>query len=193
LPNRRPPLGVGSPPLLLSGRRQRPGRCRPKRDWSRSRRATAWDYRSTPNPLQGATEIEAAGNPENQVRTTRGRFRSTSRVWGVNRQAYGAWLLFSSAYILKDRHSRLCQTSLAFYLRLKSRSPKRSTARRNYPISKSVDLARGLSSPLLCAPACRPAHLLVCSASPHLAACPAARSARRRLVRLPSCLLWGTT
>ena len=53
--------------------------------------------------------------------------------------------------------------------------------------------SQGLSSPLLCAPACRPAHLLVCSASPRLAACPAACSARHRLVWLPSCLLRGTT
>jgi hypothetical protein len=55
--------------------------------------------RSTPNPLQRATEIEAAGNPENQMRATRERFRLTSRVLGVNRQgAYEAWLLFSFAY-----------------------------------------------------------------------------------------------
>jgi hypothetical protein len=58
---------------------------------------------------------------------------------------------------------------------------------------RSVNPVTGLSSPLLCAPACRPAHLLDCSASPRLAACPAARSARCRLVWLPSCLLWGTT
>jgi hypothetical protein len=62
--------------------------------------------------------------------------------------------------VLKDKHSRLCQTGLAFYLRLKSRSPKRSAVGRNYPIPKPVDLARGLSSPLLCARADRPAHRL---------------------------------
>ena len=37
--------------------------------------------------------------------------------------------------------------------------------------SRSVDLVTGLSSPLLCAPARRPAHLLGCSTSPRLAAC----------------------
>jgi hypothetical protein len=40
--------------------------------------------------------------------------------------------------------------------------------------SRSADLVTGLSSPLLCAPARRPAHLLGCSASPRLAACLAA-------------------
>jgi hypothetical protein len=39
---------------------------------------------------------------------------------------------------------------------------------------RSVDLVTGLSSPLLCAPARRPAHLLGCSASPRRAACLAA-------------------
>ena len=58
---------------------------------------------------------------------------------------------------------------------------------------RSANLVKGLSSPLLCAPACRPAHLLGCSASPRLAACLAACSARHRLVWLPSCLLRGTT
>jgi hypothetical protein len=52
--------------------------------------------------------------------------------------------------------------------------PLRSTARRTGLVLRSVDLAGGLSSPLLCAPARRPAHLLGCSASHRLAACPAA-------------------
>ena len=51
---------------------------------------------------------------------------------------------------------------------------------------RSVDLVKGLSSPLLCAPAWRPAHLLGCSTSPRLAACLAACSARHRLVWLPA-------
>jgi hypothetical protein len=39
---------------------------------------------------------------------------------------------------------------------------------------RSADLVKGLSSPLLCAPARRPAHLLGCLTSPRLAACLAA-------------------
>jgi hypothetical protein len=83
---------------------------------------------------------------------------------------------------------RLCRDPLA-----SKNYPLKIYARRNYIITKSVDLVRGLSSPLLCAPARRPAHLLGCSASPRLDACPAACSARRPLVWLHSCLLRGTT
>jgi hypothetical protein len=50
----------------------------------------------------------------------------------------------------------------------------RPAVRRIYLVPRSVDLAGGLSSPLLCAPARRPAHLLGCSASPRLVACLAA-------------------
>jgi hypothetical protein len=58
--------------------------------------------------------------------------------------------------------------------------------------SRSVDLVKGLSSPLLCAPARRPAHLLGCSAglaSPQLLAQLLRRGTTRpRLCSYPSCL-----
>jgi hypothetical protein len=50
------------------------------------------------------------------------------------------------------------------------RSPEH---KRNPPL-RSANPVKGLSSPLLCAPARRPAHLLGCSTSPRLAACLAA-------------------
>jgi hypothetical protein len=54
------------------------------------------------------------------------------------------------------------------------------------PPLRSVNLVKGLPSPLLCAPAWRPAHLLGCSTSPRLAACLAAASSGC----LPSCRLF---
>ena len=47
----------------------------------------------------------------------------------------------------------------------------RSPELKRKPPLRSADLVKGLSSPLLCAPAWRPAHLLGYLASPRLAAC----------------------
>jgi hypothetical protein len=50
----------------------------------------------------------------------------------------------------------------------------RSPEHKRKPPLRSANPVKGLSSPLLCAPARRPAHLLGCSTSPRLAACLAA-------------------
>jgi hypothetical protein len=134
---------------------------------------SASEGRLTPNNLlQKATGIIGGCFPENQTRSTRARVRCSPRLWERTGELSEARLLYSCAYT-KSAPSLDLSILLEILLRL-SISPKRSTVRRNFLIPKSVDLVRGLSSPLLCAPARRPAHLLGCSTSPRLTACPAA-------------------
>jgi hypothetical protein len=70
-------------------------------------------------------------------------------------------------------HAKMCQAAEG------NRSTPLEVNRKRFPPvgSRSVDLVAGLSSPLLCAPAWRPAHLLGCSTLPRPAACLAAASA----------------
>jgi hypothetical protein len=139
------------------------------------------------NALQHAT---ATGNnrrvcPGSRAPSTRGSASDPLPLMGVQRAAVRGPRAVSCCFT-----SAICFSCEATKARAFGRSvepiPWSEVKRKRFsPVgSRSVGLAAGLSSPLLCAPAWRRAHLLGCSTSPRLAACPPAAccSARQRPV-----------